>query len=310
MQAENPRAVIGGNEPPLARSIATEEGDFALVTTAFLEEEYKKQPQIAQSLLDEATALMRDPVTGALREIEDVEMKSKVASLIKRMRDAAKALEAFHSKEKQPYLRGGQAVDQFFFGWIDKLARRIKTNKPGASDVLVAALTDYDNRVLAAEQARLKREADERARLAREAQEKADREAQEAEQKRLAAERARKPEIVEQKIEAAQQQEKVADEAKVDAVVAAARAEEAHIETLRKPADIMRTRGDDGTLSTVGTEKYAEIVDRTLLDVKLLAPYIKLEALQSALTQWAKFTDYNQQMPGAAIGRRNKSVVR
>ena len=46
------------------------------------------------------------------------------------------------------------------------------------------------------------------------------------------------------------------------------------------------------------------------LNIALLAPYIRLDALQSALTQWAKLTDYNQQMPGAAIGRRNKSQVR
>lgn len=301
-EVENPRAIVGSNNPPLARSIAAEDGDFALVTTAFLQEEYAKQPQIVEALLAEARAI---PKT-----IEDEATKGKTTSIIKRLRDAAKAIDAFHSKEKQPYLRGGQAVDQFFFGLIDKCARRAKGNNPGAADVLNVRLTDYDNRVLAAEQARRKREADEQARLARVAQEEADRAAQVAEDARLAAERARKPETAEQKGAVATEKEAVADQAKVDATVSSARAEEAHISTLARPADIMRVRGDDGTLSTMGTEKYAEIVDRTLLSKELLWPYIKQEALESALAQWAKFTDYGQQMPGAAIGRRNKSVVR
>lgn len=301
---------IGHNNPPLARSISLEEADFAQVVTDFLAEEYRKYLVAAQALLDEATALMRDPGTGKIRDIEDEETKGKVRSLIKRMRDLAKDLDAFHSKEKNPYLRGGQGVDQIFFGWIDKLSRRDRKNRPGAADILNQKLTEYDDRVLAAARAAAQREAEDKARIALAAQQAAAREAREAEDRRLAAERARKPETVEQKTGMARAQEQIADAAKVDAEVATARAQDAHIGTLRKSADIMRTRGDDGTLSTVGTEKYAEIADRTKLNIALLAPYIKLEALESALTQWAKFTDYNVQMDGAAIGRRNKSLVR
>lgn len=314
---------LGHNNPPLARNISLEEADFAQVVTGFLEDEYRKQPTAAQALLDEATALMRGP-DGAILDIVDDDMKGKVTSLIKRMRDLAKDLDAFHSKEKQPYLRGGQGVDQFFFGWIDKLSRRDKKNRAGAADILNQKLTEYDDRVLAEARAKAAREAAERARIAREAQEKADAARREEERLRqvaadtaAAAERARNPERKEEKAVVAQEtraevavQGVQTDAAKVDAEVAAARATDAYIETLRSSADIMRNRGQDGTLSTVGTEKYAEITDRTKLDLALLAPYIKLEALQSALTQWAKFTDYNTQMPGTAIGRRNKSLVR
>ena len=307
--AEDRVVGIGDNKPPIAALISAEDGDFAQVTTAFLAEEYAKQRTITQSLLDEASALMRDE-NSKLKKIDDEDTKGKVVSLIKRMRDHAKALTAFHSKEKQPYLRGGQGVDQFFFGDIDKLSRRDKKNKPGAADIINDELTDYDNRVLAAEQARLKRIADENARLAREAQAQAEAEKAEAERLRLAAERARTPEKIEEKTQAAVEAETRADAAQVEAAVAAPKAEEARIDTLRKPADIMRNRGTDGTLSTVGIDKYAEIADRTLLNKELLWPYIKQEALESALTQWAKMTDYNQQMPGALIGRRNKSLVR
>lgn len=297
----NPRAAIGGNFPPLARSIAAETGDFAQVVTAFLEEEYRQYPVQLTELLDEARALPK--------EIEDKATKDKAASVIKRMRDLNKKFDAFHEKEGQPYFRGKQAVDQFFFGMMDKLQKRAKNNNPGASDVLLSRITDYDNRILAAEQERRRLEAEETARIAREAQERAATEAREAEERRQAAERARAPAQVEVKTAAAQEAEQKASAAHVEATVTTARAEEAHIATLAKPADIMRSRGDDGTLSTMGQEKYATIVDRDKLDKAKLWPFIPLAALQQALTGFAKTTDYNTPMEGAEIGRKNKSKV-
>jgi hypothetical protein len=303
------RLKIGGNSPPLARSIAAEEGDFALVVTAFLEDEYAKQPKIVQSLLEEARALMCDPETGKLKKIDD-ETKGKVTSLIKRMRDTAKALNAWHDKEKQPYLRGGQAVDQFFFGWIDKLTRRDKKNKAGAADVLNDELTDYDTRILEAERERRRLAAAEEARIAQAAYDAAAKAEREAEDARLAAERARKPEIAEQKETVAEQKEAVASEAKVDAALAAGRAQEAHIATLVKPADIMRTRGADGTLSTMATEPFAVVENEALLDRDKLWPFIPLAAKEQAYRAWAKTVGYNQQMAGGTCGRKPKSTVR
>ena len=46
-------------------------------------------------------------------KIADAETKGVVASLIKRMRDAAKRIEGVREVEKTPHLRRGQAVDQF-----------------------------------------------------------------------------------------------------------------------------------------------------------------------------------------------------
>lgn len=307
---DNPRAGVGHNMPPLARSIAAEQGDFAAVTTAFLEEEYAKHPDVVEALLEECATLLRDPASGALREIADDDMKGRVVSLMKRLRDEAKALDAIHGKEKTPYLRGGQAVDQFFFGLIDKLARREKRNRPGAADVLQEKLTAYDTKLLHAEQERRRREAAEQERIAREAQEKAAREAREAEEARLAAERARKPEIIEQKGAAAASAEIRAGESHVEAQVAAGRAEEAHVATFAKPADLMRRRGDDGTLSTMATEPYAVVEDDSLLDKEKLWPFLSLDAKEKALRAWAKVTGYGQQMPGAKVGRKPKSVVR
>lgn len=298
----NPRETIGGNFPPLARSIAAETGDFAQVVTAFLEEEYRQYPEQLNQLLDGARNL---PET-----ITSIEDKDATATVVKQLRDLRAKFDAFQKKEKQPYWRGGQAVDQFFFGMMDKIARRSRENRAGAADVLLARMTDYNNRVIAAEQERRRREAAEAARVAREAQEKADQERVEAEDARLRAERARNEERRAERAEEARAAETQASASHVEATVTTARAEEAHIATFVKPAEIVRSRGNDGTLSTVQQEKYAVMVDRAQLDKDKLWPFIPAAEIEKALRAWAKTTDYSVQMPGAEIGRRNKSVVR
>jgi hypothetical protein len=294
-------ARIGDNNPPLARTISAEE-NFSATVTAFLDEEYRAQPKAVAELLMEARDLPK--------EIEDDAMKGRFASLIKRLRDTAARLDAFHTKEKEPYRRGGEAVDQFFFGLIDKVARRNKNNNPGAADVLLKRLNDYDVRKLEEERVKRQRAADEAARLEREAREQRERLEREAEERRLAAERARKPEIAEQKQEAAAQSEAAADAAKIDHAVAEGQAQDARIATFAKPAEIMRQRVDDGTLTTMAQEAFAEVTDANLLDKEKLWPFIKLEAKEAAVRQWAKNTGHSQQMPGAEIGKRPKSRVR
>ena len=310
--APNPREAIGGNAPPLPALIsdAAETQDFAVLVTEWLRDRYGSVPKIADDLLAECAALVKDPATGALRPIDGPEMKGKVASLIKRIRDEAKKVTGFHEKEKTAYHRGGQANDQFFFGVIDKLSRRAKTNKPGAADILNDLLTAYDNKILAEEQAERRRLADIAEREAEAARKKAADELAAAETARGAAERARKPEHIETKTEAADQQETAASIAAADAVAAADRAKAAHIDTLAKAPDIMRSRGDDGTLSTMQTEPYALVVDRTKLNYAMLAPFFTVAEVEKAVRSWAKNTGYTVQMEGAEIGRRARSVVR
>jgi hypothetical protein len=299
----NPRAVLGGNNPPISEVLKMfgVDENFSKTIADHLREEYKPFIADAAKLRDEARALPD--------RIEDKETRDLFPSLIKRMRDIRSKFEAFHKKEKEVWLRGGQGCDQVFFGEISKLSRRNKDDNAGAADVLNARLTDYDNRVLAAEQERRRLEAQAAAKVAFEAEQvrlKAEREAAEL---AAAAERARKPETIEAKTEVAQEAAQVASEARVEQTVAFARAEEAHIATLAKPADIMRDRGDDGTMSTMAQEKYAEIEDRTKLDLVKLAPFIPIKALETALNGWAKLTDYRESMPGAKVGRRNRTKV-
>ena len=296
----NPREVIGGNNPPLAKLISDQE-NFAQTVTDFLGDQFAGTPITVAELLDEARALP---------QIVDDATRAPYPGVIKRIRDEAKRLEAFHEKEAAPYFRGKQAVDQFFFGMIDKMSRRAKTNKPGAADILNERLTAYDNKVLAERQAEQRRLAEVAAREAAAAAKKAADEAAAAEAKRLEAERARKAEHIETKTEAADQQEVVASVAAAEAVAASDRAQAAHIATLAKAPDIMRSRGDDGTLSTMQTEPYALLIDRTKLDFAKLAPFFTVAEVEKAVRGWAKNTGYTVQMDGAEIGRRAKSVVR
>lgn len=300
---ENPRAVVGGNNPPLSvilKSFAVDE-NFSATIADYLKEEYAPFIADAANLLDEARALPRP--------IKNKEDRELWPPLVKRMRDLKGKLEAFHKKEGEPFLRGKQACDQVLFGVIDRLARRSKENKAGGADVLLAELTDYDNRILAEEKARRELEAAEAARVARAAQIKADAEAREAEERRIQAERARAPAQIEAKQEAAQEAEQAASVAQVEATVTLAKAEEAHIQTLAKSSDIMRERSDDGWMSTMAEVKYAEIEDRTKLDLAKLARFLPIKALEQALTAWARNTDYREEMPGAKVGRRNKTRV-
>jgi hypothetical protein len=276
--------------------------DYAKAEVERLQGEYAETARAVDSLLEEFEDLPD--------EIADDAEKGVVASLIKRMRDTTKRIDGLRELEKMPYFRRGQGVDQFFNGLFDRLTRREKRNRPGAADVLQQRLTDYDTKLLLAEQERRRKEAAEAARIAREKQEAEAKAAREAEERRLAAERARLPETRETKQEAAAAAEEVASAARIEAAVATDQAEAAYVDTLARPADIMRNRGADGTLTTMAREFYAEIEDAAKLDKNALWPFISLDAKEKALRQWAKNTGHRQQMPGAKIGDRPKSVVR
>jgi type II secretory ATPase GspE/PulE/Tfp pilus assembly ATPase PilB-like protein len=289
---QNPRAVIGDNKAP----------NYAQQITKALERDYAESVDALAKLLDEARA--------APAQVDDDEQMGVLARLVKRFRDTTSRLEAFRVAEKEPHFRAGQAVDGFFNSLIEKCARRDRKAKPGAADILQGRIDDYQQRKLAAEQERRRLEAEKAAREAREkaaAEEKARREAEEA---RLAAERARKPETKAEKASAAEQAQAAATAAISASAAAEAKAEDAYVETLARPADIVRTRVDEGPLVTMQQVGYAEIEDDTKLDMAKLWPFISIDAKEKALRAWAKSTGYRQQMAGAAIGHRNKSAVR
>lgn len=293
MAEPNPRAVTGDN---------TNAPDYAKQESERLRRDYALLETTVEELVSEGASI---PLP-----IADDDTKGTVASVIKRIRDAATRANSFRESEKQPHYRRGQGVDMFFFGLIDQLAKRDRKNRDGVGDTLQRALTDYDNRKLLEEQARRQAEADRLAREESERKAEAARLAQVAEDARLAAERARKPATTAAKDALANTAEVAATEATIDAAIATSRAEDAYVATLARPADIMRNRGHDGTLSTMQQEGYAEIEDPDLLDMAKLWPFISISEKEKAVRQWAKSTGHRQQMTGAKIGFRNKSVVR
>jgi hypothetical protein len=74
-------------------------------------------------------------------------------------------------------------------------------------------------------------------------------------------------------------------------------------------ADLARTRGDQGSLSTIRTEWVGTITDRLLLDKEGLWAHFKHDDLQIALNAWVK-ANPGKQMPGAFIREETKGITR
>lgn len=291
---ENPRAVVGDNQGQSAAERVTE----------YLKRDY-------DSLVSEITVLL-DLARDQPKAVENDEDAVAMGLVIKEIRDADRRAEAYRETEKAPHRLSADAVDAFFFALREKLARRNPRDhkqRPGAADVLQARINDYLDRKRLAEEERRRQEAAAAAEAARIAQAEADRKAREAEEARLAAERARKPENVVAKGAVADVAERAASDARIEAEIAQQSAEDTHIATLAKPADMSRTRGD-GVLLTQAREPYALVVDRTKLDWSKLAPFFTDAEVEKALRQWARVTGHGQKMDGAEIGFGRKGVVR
>lgn len=246
-------------------------------------------------------------------KIDDQAGKDVVTALMKTMRETWKRIEGVHEAEKAPHLERGRATDGFFFGLMEKLGRRSKTGPKGEGERLNDLLTDYDLRVLAAEQERRRKAAEEAARIARIAEEARLKAEREEAERRLAAERARLEETKAAKGKAAEEAAKAASEARVEETVAANRAEETYIETLAAPKDIMRQRSDAGVTSGMGTEKFVEITDLKALDLEALRPYLMKADLEKAVRKYADSVSFSDdesvQIAGARFGKRAKSRV-
>lgn len=297
--ALNPRAVPGSNEAP----------DYAQQVTDRLAREYEAVKTTLDDLVAEAAAL------PPLVDTDDEALKR--GALIKRLRDVDTRIEGVRVLEKEPYLRGGNAVDALLNGWRDLIGKRNKndrTAKAGAIDNLQAGINAHQDRKIAAERIRLENERRETERLAMEARRLAEQEAAALEAKRLAEERARKPENKMAHRAAAEAQEGVSFEASSSAARATELAEEARLASLARPADIARVRGNAesgaGVTLTVAKEPYAILTDRALVNLELLRPYFTDAEIEKALRGWAKATGHRIAMPGADIGHRNRGVTR
>jgi hypothetical protein len=229
-----------------------------------------------QSLKDRATELL----AGAGRaptQIKDDDEQGKVGDLVKMLAAAIKRSEGARSNEKEPHLQAGREVDAFFKQISDPLdmAKRGLESRVG---VYLRAKADAE---------RKRREDEARARQA-----EADRL---AEQARIAAEKNR-PKVAEKKLERAVQAE----------TAATAAAESA----LAKPADMARTRGDMGSVSTLKQTWTFEIEDEGAIDLEALRPFLAKIDIEKAIRSFVRVHKGAKALAGVRIFEETSAVVR
>lgn len=151
-EAENPRAVVGANVPPIAERLALQ---------------YAEQLAAAEAIAARANA--------APRTIETDEQHEEIAKLIKDARGSSKTLESHRKSEKDPYLKQAGEVDGVFVTPRDRM------------DKIVTAMNQRVTAFLQAKEAaeRARREEEARAAREREAAARAEAERQLQEAKRL-----------------------------------------------------------------------------------------------------------------------------
>jgi hypothetical protein len=292
----NPRAVIGDNQDvDQAQIVSDRLTALYFQSIQSVDELLGKMPSMPEKVRSDADALM-------------------LGALIKQLRDQDNKLEAFRESEKQPFLRGGNAVDNFFHSLRDKIARRKRGDrsvKPGAIDILQGRIDDWQTAKRAAELARLEADRLEAARVSREEQARLRKQLEEAEAARLAAERARTEQTKATKAAIADAEAAKAAHAKALADIAAEKAKDAELATQISSADLVRVRAENGgVMLTSRDEGYAFVTNRNLLDLEKLRPFFTQFELEKALRGWAKSTGFEVTMEGAEIGFRQRGVTR
>jgi hypothetical protein len=277
--------------------------DWSAEESARLAREHERLERDVTNLLAEARQ--------APPSVENEQTAELYTNLIKRLRDQDNKVEALRESEKAPHLHKARAVDSFFFRIRERIQRRVSSSAtPGAVDVLMARLQDYNARRLAEEQ----RRRDEAARVAREEAARAARAREDAERQRREAEakaaRARNAERVEQLRREADEREAREAEARAAEQQARQKAQEAEADANAKPADMIRERHDSGAINTMKQYWHVEITNSEALDRDSLWPFIKQDALLDAVKMWAKVTQYRRSMQGAVIEKRSRTEVK
>lgn len=239
--------------------------------------DYGTQVERAKALIEAAAAVpdpTDDDMAGALGD-----QAVQIAAHIKLMGTT-------HSSEKEPYLRNGRTVDNFFFPWCgDKTGKLVL-----AVNKLRARATVYAS----AKAARLKREAEEAARIQREeaARLAAEAAARDAEARRLAAEaEARAAETrasASLASQAAAETRASADLMDQAVAVEAEAAKAEQVVAVSKPAAFGKTRGDLGSLTTINTQWTFADLRRDALDLEPLRQHLPAEALEKAVRAFVK----------------------
>lgn len=243
-------------------------------------------------------------VARAPAVIDDEDVCGKMSDFVKQITGAHKTTEALRVAQKEPHLAASRAVDGFFRPILDELDKARKT--------IEKRLTVYQQKK--ADEERRRRE--EEARQAREAARQAEEEAQ-----------ARLAEAIRQEEERKRAEADIAaanpgfvppdeDPAELAAALAAeeeaarrrAEAEQAAKAVNVKAADLSRTRGTYGAVSSLRTEWTFKDLDRETLDLQALRAHLPQEALEKAVRAFIKAG--GRELAGVTIYEETKTVVR
>jgi hypothetical protein len=219
---------------------------------------------LRERLSEENAALLRrrDELLAAAERvppITDEDISRKVTDFIVQLNACSKASEAAREGAKGPYLQGGREVDGFFKHIAEPLQnvkRRIE-----------ASLTVY----LRQKEATERREREERERQAREEAARKQREADEA-----AAAMRKDSDLVE-----AVERQRLAEQAEADRIKAEAAAN-------AKAAELSRTRGEYGGVSSLRTFWTFADLDRAQLDLEALREHLPMDGLERAVRSFVK----------------------
>lgn len=242
-------------------------------------------PPLDELLPEETTELVarRDELLGSFARmpltVDSDEVNGKAADLVRMMNSCIKSVEAARVARKEPYLAGGRQIDAHFALIKDPITK--------AAKAVEMRMTVYQREKAAAERA------------AREAE--ARRQAAEAEAARKAAEEA---ELVAESDE----QLAVAIAAEEAAAQAAADAETARRAAEASAADLSRSRGELGAVSSLRTFFDFKDLDKERLDLETLRAFIPMDALEKAVRAFVR--SGGRELRGVTIFRNTSTVVR
>ena len=245
-----------------------------------LEEQIKRRveslPTIYDSLIERRDELLasaaRTPET-----VDDEEHNKKFATLAKLLAALVKKSETERVGEKEKFLEGGRGTDGFF--------KQITDPAKEAKVSLETRQTEWQRKVAAEERQRRQEEE----RLARE---EADRLAREAAKREQAARDAKS-------LDDAVAAEAAAKQAAADAEAAAKAA-------AAKPADLSRTRSDEGAVASLRTWWDFRDIDRSRLDLEALRQHLPEDALEKAVRSFVKAG--GRELTGAVIFENSRTV--
>lgn len=212
-------------------------------------------------------------------KIDDQDTADKITDLEKQITFCFNALEAARKEEKAPYWEMCKVVDGFFSeGFLDPLTAAKKRVKK----IQTAFLVEQEN----IERSR-------RAELAKREQEERDRKANEAAKLEAEGKKSQAEAILETAIQHDH------DAAFFEGAAQA------------RGATVAASQGEmTGAKSSLRYIPTGEIVDREVLDLEALRPYLSNDALQKALNAFVKMHGVNRQIKGAKIWEKPEATTR